>query len=186
MMSGKPKILLFSVIVGLYLCGCQVGEQQTMSETTGKEAPDQELWKSTVVLSVRGQNRAKVWAGHIQKFAESHTIKMDDNIKVDFYNENGDHVSVLTARGGEVDETAQDLKAMGNVIVISDDGSRLETERLRWHNSTQKIISDTLVTIKSGGEEVTGVGFESDANLKHWEIKGNVTGIVKRKLDAEE
>jgi LPS export ABC transporter protein LptC len=111
---------------------------------------------------------------------------MDENIKVDFYDENGDHVSILTAQGGEVNETSQDLQAIGNVVVLSDGGSRLETERLKWHNSTQKIVSDTLVTIKRGEEEVIGVGFESDADLEHWEIKENVTGVVKRKLHTEE
>lgn len=157
-----------------------------MSETTGQETPGQESWGSTVILSVRGQNRAKVWAGHILKFEESHIIEMDQKIRVDFFDEQGDHISVLTAERGEVDEISQDLKAVGKVIVISDEGSRLVTERLEWHNRTQKIVSDTLVTISSGDEKLTGMGFESDADLQHWQIRESVTGIVKRRVTVEE
>ena len=178
--------ILFTPVAFLCLVGCQGGEQRPISEVTGKETPDQELWGSTVILSVKGKSRAKVWAKHILKFEESHIIKMDGHIKVDFYDEHGNHVSALTAAGGEVDESSQDLKAVGNVVVISDAGSHLETERLQWHNSTQRIISDTLVTIRSGDEEVAGMGFESDANLEHWEIKENVTGVVKRRIGAQE
>lgn len=182
----RTALVLLTIAAFLSLSGCQRRERQPMSETRGKETPAQESWGSMVILSVRGQNRAKVWAGHILKFEQSHIIKMDQDIKVDFYDEQGDHISVLTAEGGEVDETTQDLKAIGKVVVISDEGSQLETERLKWCNQTQKIVSDTLVTISSGDEEVTGMGFESDADLQHWQIKENVTGIVKRRRTSEE
>ena len=175
--------LMLILLAGLV--GCQGDGGPPMSETSTEGAPDQELWGSTIILSVKGQNRAKIWAGHILKFEEKHTIRMDGNIKVDFYNEQGRHVSVLTAQGGEVDETSQDLQARGTVIVISDEGARLEAERLNWHNATQKIQSDTLVTIIRDGETVKGIGFESDADLEHWEIRENVTGVVRRRDGAK-
>lgn len=181
MISGRLMHICLTVMMSMGVWGCQGDGQPPMSETSAKSAPDQELWGSTVILSVRGQNRAKVWAAHILKFEDKHIIQMDGNIKVDFYNESGHHVSVLTAQGGEVDESTQDLQARGTVVVVSDEGARLETERLRWHNETQKILSDTLVTIIREGERVEGIGFESDADLEHWEIRENVTGVVKRK-----
>jgi LPS export ABC transporter protein LptC len=156
-----------------------------MSEPAGEEIPAQESWDSTVILSVRGQNRARVWAGHILKFEENHMIKMDENIQVDFFDDSGNRVSVLTAEGGEVNEVTQDLRAFGNVLVLSEGGSRLKTEKLEWHNKSQKIISDTLVTIRSEDEEVVGVGFESDADLEHWQIKKSISGVIRRKVRGE-
>ena len=174
--------LIFIGAVLALLVSCQREEQGPVAETSEKEAPTQESWDSTVVLSVRGQNRAKVWAGHILKFEESRMIKMDENIRVDFFDDDGARVSVLTAEGGEVNEESQDLTALGGVLVLSEGGSRLTTERLKWDNVRQKIISDTLVTIQSGDEEVTGIGFESDADLEHWRIKENITGTLKRRI----
>lgn len=178
--------LLCVGLVLVSLMTCQRGEQPPMSETAAGETPAQESWDSTVILSVRGQNRAKVWAGHILKFEESHIIKMDENIQVDFFDDHGNHISVLTAEGGEVNEVSQDLRAFGNVLVLSEGGSRLKTERLEWHQGSQKIISDTLVTIQSDGEKVSGVGFESDADLKRWQIKERITGTVKRRITGEQ
>ncbi|UCE17993.1 MAG: LPS export ABC transporter periplasmic protein LptC [Gemmatimonadota bacterium] len=184
MISRTVDTFFFGIAL-LSLLSCQRGEQRPMSEATGKETPSQESWNSTVILSVRGQNRAKVWAGHILKFEESHIIKMDERIQVDFFDDNGNHVSVLTADGGAVNEISQNLTAFGNVLVLSEGGSRLKTEKLEWHNESQRILSDTLVTIQSGDEEITGVGFESDADLEHWKIKENITGVVKRRVTGE-
>ena len=186
MFSARMICVLFACSLVTSFSGCGGKDEQPTSEATGKETPAQELWGSTVILSVRGHNRAKVWAGHILKFEESRLIKMDEGIRVDFYDEHGDHISVLTAENGEVDETTQDLTAVGNVVVVSDKDSRLESERLQWHHGTQKIVSDTLVTIRSGDEEVTGVGFESDADLEHWSIREDVSGIVRRKATIDE
>ena len=181
MILRTTYIIIIGIAV-LSLMSCQRGEQRPMSETSEKETPTQESWDSTIILSVKGQNRAKVKAGHILKFEESHIIKMDESIQVDFFDDSGDHVSVLTADAGEVNEVSQDLIAFGHVLVLSDGGSRLETDKLEWRHQSQKIVSDTLVSIQSEDEEVTGVGFESDANLEHWQIKKSITGVVKRKV----
>jgi LPS export ABC transporter protein LptC len=181
MIPGLLFRILLTVVMFCSVYGCQGEGQPPMSERSEQNGPDQELWGSTIILSVRGQTRAKVWAQHILKFEEKHIVQMDGKVKVDFYNEQGTHVSVLTAQGGDVDESSQDLQARGNVVVISDEGACLETERLRWHNATQKIVSDTLVTITRDDETVMGIGFESDADLEHWEMKENVTGVVKRR-----
>jgi LPS export ABC transporter protein LptC len=167
-------------------CGCNVKDQHPVSNVADKETAHQEIWGSTVILSVKGQQRAKVKAVHILKFEERHLVQMDGGITVDFYDANGRHVSVLTAHRGEVDNTSQDLMAAESVIVNADSGSRLETERLKWQNATQKIVSDTLVTITRGEEHIVGMGFESDADLEHWKIKESVTGLMKRRLTTGE
>jgi len=68
---------------------------------------------------------------------------------VDFLDEHGVHSSVLTSRTGKVDENTNNLEAIGNVVVVSDSGVVVETEKLFWDNRRQLIHSDEFVKITS-------------------------------------
>jgi len=73
---------------------------------------------------------------------------MDEGLVVDFFNDQDIHTSQLTADSGEVNERLNDLTATGNVVVVSDSGETLHTEKLLWNNKLQKILSvvDVMIT----------------------------------------
>ncbi len=56
---------------------------------------------------------------------------------MDFYRD-GAHFSVLTADSGSADLQTHDVHTWGNVVVVTDDGRRLETEELFFANADQK------------------------------------------------
>ena len=100
---------------------------------------------------------------------------------MDFFNDPDIHTSQLTADAGEVNERLNDLTATGNVVVVSDSGETLHTEKLLWSNRRQKIFSELDVMITTGTDTLYGVGFESDAALNSWTIKkpkGKTTRLV--------
>lgn len=106
-------------------------------------------------------------------------------VQVDFYNERGDSVrSRLTAREGEMDPTRRDLVARDSVDVRTHDGTRLETEELRWVQETEKVLSDRFVRLTRGRSVVTGIGIESDAALRTYRILSQVSGEL-REEDGE-
>ncbi len=135
-----------------------------------EEIPDQESWNSTIFFSDSGKTRAILYAGHLSVFSRLKETLMDDNIKIDFYNENNVKTTTLTAKRGRVDEKTNNLYAIDSVVAINDSGIVIRTDEMMWRNKDQKIISEKYVTITSPTEIIEGYGFESDQNLSNYVI----------------
>ncbi|MFQ6617487.1 MAG: LPS export ABC transporter periplasmic protein LptC [Fidelibacterota bacterium] len=172
--------LIFAAIL---MISCQ---RKQMDETWGGKdqgvLPDQESWNSEIYLTTGGVKNAVVKAGHIAKYNRKRLIQMDQGVKVDFYDKYERHTSVLTSDSGEVDERNNDLIAIGNVVVVSDSGITLTTERLKWDNRRAEILTDEFVTIATEKDTLYGYGFVSDASLKNWKIR-EPSGVTERKFD---
>ncbi len=170
------KILLAIVLSPLIFSGCE--EKIKPSVTSTKfigNPPSQESWNSRITFTQAGKLVAIVTAGHLKVYDDTKQTHLDEKIKVEFYNESGKQTTILTAEQGIVNDLTRDLEAIGNVIVISEDGTILRTEHLSWINSTQKIHTDAYVEIDSPKEKIRGHGLRSDQHLKNYEIL-KVTG----------
>lgn len=140
--------------------------------------PTQESWNTTITFTDSAIVKAILKAGHISAFEASKLTNLDNGVHVDFFDEHGLHSSVLTSLTGKVDETTNNLEAIGNVVVVSDSGVVVETEKLFWDNARQLIHSNEFVKITSPKEKLQGHGFESDQNLKNYKIF-KATGTAK-------
>jgi LPS export ABC transporter protein LptC len=69
-----------------------------------------------------------------------------------------------------VNESTYDLRAEGDVVVVSDDSTKLRSERLFWDNKRRLIHTPEFVTVTSPRENVQGHGFESDQRLRNYRI----------------
>lgn len=160
---------LFALLV-LVLCGCEEKVKPTLVPLAQTDMPSQESWKSKVVFSDSARTKAVLWAGHIAVYGDQRYTLLDDSIHVDFYNEQEQHTSILTARRGKVNDVTRDFEAYEHVVVISDSGTVLRTERLFWANAQRKIHTDAFVDIASPREHIMGQGMESDQGLKNYKI----------------
>ncbi len=136
----------------------------------GQDVPSQESWNAKITFTDSGRVTAVLHAGHIAMFSERRVTVLDSNIVVDFYDDHGNHSSVLTARRGVVNDISHDFEAHENVVVVSDSGSTLRTEDLYWSNHDRKVHTPAYVDITSPTERIEGQGFESDQGLKHYTI----------------
>lgn len=150
-------------------------------ESEERVYPDQESWNTTITLTKNGQKRALVLAGHLTKNNNEALIMMDDSVDVDFFNDEQSHLSHLTAQWAQVNENTNDLLASGNVVVVSDSGVTLYTEELRWDHQRERIVSEVFITFVQDQDTLTGIGFESDSDLKNWIIR-NPSGVTERKI----
>lgn len=107
---------------------------------------------------------------------------MDSTFRVDFFDEFGKHTSFITANRAKVHPNS-DMEAFENVLVVSDDCTRVTTEYMKWTASDKKIRSDKFVTITKPTEILSGYGFESDQSLKNYRIF-KVKGQMKVKDDV--
>ncbi len=175
------KRILIVVVVILAIVGCaEKVRPSVLSGVSSTQLPTQESWNSTISFSDSGIVKAIVKAGHIYAFDNSRTTYMDSGVVIDFFDEFGKHTTVLTSRRGSVDEGTNNLEAIGNVIVTSDSGTVVQTEKMFWDNAKQLIHSPDFVHITSPTEDLQGTGFESDHNLRNYRIF-KVTGTAERK-----
>ncbi len=142
------------------------------------EIPDQESWKSSVIFSDSGNVKAILNAGHISVFnAKAYTL-IDSGAIVDFY-KTGEKVSTLTGKRGKVLDATKDIEIYDSVVVVNKEGSVLKTSKLYWNNKTQKVSTDVFVKITTPKEDIEGIGFESDQNLKNYTVY-KVTGVFSK------
>jgi LPS export ABC transporter protein LptC len=175
-MRSIAFLLLLLIVVG---CS-SVGESGKKVADT-KPLPDQEIWNGRIEISNRGLKQSLVRAGHIQLFEDRNVTLMDSGVIVDFYNNQGQHSSVLTSYRARLEEKHDFFLAEGNVVVTSDSGAVLRTERLYWDRENRKIRSDTLVTMTTQYDSLRGFEFDANEDLRSWQLK-RPTGMTFRQI----
>jgi LPS export ABC transporter protein LptC len=79
---------------------------------------------------------------------------------------------------GEMFQDTKDVELRGNVVVVSSDGLRMETNRLNWTAKDHRAWTNDPVTIQRSGVVVRGQGFESRVNDEATVIKGRVRATI--------
>jgi LPS export ABC transporter protein LptC len=85
----------------------------------------------------------------------------------------------VTSDEGDLNQVTKAVELRGNVVLVSSDGLRLETDRLRWDASGQRAWTDDPVTIYREGAVVRGTGFESRVDEEATSVKGRVRAIFQ-------
>ena len=97
--------------------------------------------------------------------------------KIEQYNANNEITSCIEALYGKQYEEKDLWEAKQNVVAVTKDNDTLKTELLYWDEKKDKIYSDQFVKFIRKEQIITGVGFESDLQMKKWKII-NVKGTV--------
>jgi LPS export ABC transporter protein LptC len=158
------------------LLGCGQGPRSVPGPASG-ELPDQEVSDFVVTETDAGRPQWTLYSRDAAIYNPRNTI-VARGVRVDFFDEQGKQNSTLTAREGEINQRTRDMVARGNVVLQTTEGTRMSTEELRFLNQKQRIVSDMLVRVEGKGTVLTGVGFESDPGLKHYEFKRKVQATV--------
>ena len=135
----------------------------------------------------RDGSRWQLDAEYSETFEErSTTVMKKVTIKVDQPSKNAAQPRswTVTSDEGDLNQGTKDVELRGNVVLISSDGLRLETERLRWDAGGRRAWTDDPVTIYRTGAVVRGTGFESRVDEEASSIKGRVRAIFRRGAPA--
>jgi methyl coenzyme M reductase beta subunit len=124
--------------------------------------------------------RARVNAGHLEKYNQKKHILLDELVQVDFFDKKQIHVAVLNSYIAEVDQKTNNMKAVGNVVAISDSGITLFTDTLYWDSKNERMSTlDSIMITTLDEDTLYGIGFESDSDLENWKIL-NPSGVTRR------
>ena len=149
----------------------------------GLDYPDQESWGVTIILTDSSIERARVQSGYLEKYNQAQHILLDQIVKVDFFDKKQNHVAVLNSAKAEVDQKTNNMKAIGDVVAVSDSGITLYTDTLFWNAKKEQMnTKDSVMITTAEKDTLYGVGFESDSDLQNWKIlkPSGVTDRVKK------
>ena len=172
----KRTLTLSIILAALVASGCS--NEPVDSERGNSVVADQEIDGFSLTQTRDGEKMWVLSANHALVFEEAGRVEMT-TFRVDFFSESGDVRSTLTARNGLLLRRTSDMEAYGNVVVVSEDGTRLATERLTWNERTGKIESDRFVRVVQGRDEFTGVGLEADPDLKNIRVHSEFKAYVR-------
>ena len=140
------------------------------SDVSSEELKENEIWNPVIVLT---KEETKIVRAKSEKLYKN-TNKMAllvGNVVVDFYNDEGNHISILYSDSARINEQNNNLHANGNVYVVSDSGYTLTTNKILWDNRYEMIVAeDSVMFTHSEGDTLYGIGFESDIDLERFKI----------------
>lgn len=171
------KILLLSLL----FLGCTDYSAAPEAAVGNKDLPNQEGWDSKAYFTDRGLLQAELHFAHMRRWDNKQLTTFSEGLRVEFYEE-GQHNATLTSDSGEIHGGGNNLTAIGSVVIRSDSGLSMFTEKIFWDDANQKIIADGFVTMASGEDTLNGYEFESNKDLTNWKMK-NAFGQSSRDID---
>jgi len=177
-MSRQVWILVLLGIVAL--AGCSSKQSASTDQSTPADStslPDSEVSGAKIYLYDRGQVTTEIVAEKIVKF-QSIDSTMAYTLDIDIYDSTGQVTTQAISDSGIIRENSGKLYLFGNVVVITEDKSKLETDSLYWDSKTNKIQTDAFVKITKDEDVITGWGMEADQRLNRIRILNQVSGTI--------
>ena len=159
--------LAFIMLVMGYACYPTIDKKNVDSS---EEIMKNKIWNPRIIITQEEKKMVEAKSEILYKKQDDSALLVG-NVIIDFYNDEGNHISILYSDSAQINEKNNDLNASGNVRVVSDSGYTLKTSKIIWDNSYKLIIAeDSVMFTTSEGDTLHGVGFESDSDLEEWRI----------------
>ena len=172
----NPCRLIFIVLI-IALVSCSETETPQPKESENNY-PDSQFDDAVILLSQDGRQSIKVLADHIDRWEKNDSTEAI-NIEVIFYDTLGTVRSTLKAIRGLIREKSEEIAMYGDVVGVSEKGTKLNTQSLFYNPDSSLIFTDDYVEIEEAdGSILTGYGLRTDPNLKNIEILRDVSGQV--------
>lgn len=180
----RPGLLILSGFCFL-LSACENDIEKVNLLTKKKKLPIESGKQMTIIYSDSGLVRAKIQAPVLERYAgKENYMLMPKGVKMEFFNGEEEVSSTLTSKFAKVTEFPDNkiLEAKNDVVVVNENGEKLNTEQLFWDQKEQKITSNTFVKITRKTEIIMGDGLESNQDFTKYKIK-KIRGTLQVKHD---
>jgi len=136
---------------------------ETISQ--GENSPDAVIEKLHLVSTVMGRKRWEMNADSARLY-QNQKQAYADTIYAQYFKKDK-LVSTLTADRAIINTETNATQAEGHVELITENGSKLETDKLNWDPATDEMRTDSRVHIFKGLDEITAVGLIADTQLNN-------------------
>jgi len=172
---AKTSLLLTALLLGAAGCGERPVSDRSAGVADSTLQPDSEVFGATLYLYDGNRVTTEIRADRIVRF-ETIDSTMGYQLDVDFFDSLGQINSNLVGDSGVIREKVNQMEVYGQVVVVTRDSTRLDTDYLRWNPERNLIESDAYVIFTRGDTVVTGWGMEADSDLRRFKIRSQVSG----------
>lgn len=151
-------LLIFSI---LYSC---VNDLDTIKKvTTRSDAPDDITENLKIIQTDSGYAKFQLFAKLAETYTKPETVtKFKDGLKVNFFTDDGQVVSCLTALYGEMNISKGTFYVKDSVQLVNyAKNQRMETEELTWSKIDSSIFTDKAVIVRNSQGILFGDGIRS-------------------------
>src|SRR5690606_8539050 len=155
--SGRGRLLDAFLLVGLLAAAGCGGDSTPPSQAPEPGGPRQVLRDVEMrQTSLRG-NEWVLRSDVARSYGEGEPTQLD-GLEVDFYDGSDRVRSTLTSKRGSVRTDPTMLVAQDSVVVLTEEGERLETSYLEWDPDAGQVKTNEPFTLYRGADIVTGIG----------------------------
>lgn len=177
---GQMSIVLLVGLVAIVGCGGDATPPPRSPEVGGPRQVLQDVEMRQT--SLRG-NEWVLRAETARSYEEGEPTQLE-GLAVDFYDGSNVVRSTLTSKRGSVRTDPAMLVAQDSVVVVTNEGERLETSYLEWDPDVGQVKTSEPFTLYRGADIVTGVGIQADPDLKHYSVNRELRVVVRDETGA--
>ncbi len=166
-------VFILIIFLSLFVLTSCVNDLDTIRKITYKSTdPDDRTRDLVVLYTDSGYAKVQVFA----KIAETYSkpiqvMKLKDGVKVNFFSEDGEIVSVLTALYGEVHQNDGTMFVRDSVVLLNlEKKQRLETEELHWNQKDSSIYTNKAVVVRKDHAILFGQGIKTKQDFTEYEF----------------
>ena len=171
--------LVLGAALSLAACSADRAEESTVRSGPPPKrplVPEQHIFDYRFIETSDGVRKWVLESAEMLKYPGQEDMVLVD-LEMDFYRAGAYH-STLTADSGRANQFSRNVHAWGTVVVVTEDGRKLETEELFFDNERQIIHNEVFDRLTREGDVVTGIGLEASPDLEYIELKENVEANV--------
>ena len=172
--AGRALWIVFAG-AALAACGDEAATPVASEDVLGIEA-DNVAFGMSSYMTAQGIREGRVIADTAFFFADSAKAKLH-GMTIEFFFPDGRRRATVTGKTGEWDQNTDRMSAWGDVVlVVHEDGRKIESQELHYDPTRDRIWSDSAtVQTERGGAVTRGTAFESDMEFKNLRI-ANIRG----------
>ncbi|MEE2953694.1 MAG: LPS export ABC transporter periplasmic protein LptC [Bacteroidota bacterium] len=161
----------FVALALIFLISCSNDPDILRTFINKDNLPVEQSTQVTILHTEYGNIKIKLEAALVERFNNSATIiRLSKGLKMQFYDDSLNIISVLSSDEGILDENSNVMKANGNVILTGKDRKKLSSQELIWDVNNDLIFTEKEVQITIGEDVIRGYGFKSTSDFSSYEL----------------
>lgn len=167
----KNYTFLLFLAVMIAMPGCKSDLQTIDAITRIDEGPIESAFDIEILYTDQAYVRMILRAPQMDRYEhEKNYLEMPQGLNVVFYDTLMQQTSSMSARYAISYDETEIIEARDDVVVINEQGEKLNTEQLIWDQANRIIYSEKFVRITTEDEVTYGEGFRADERFDTWEI----------------
>ncbi|HMB92253.1 MAG TPA: LPS export ABC transporter periplasmic protein LptC [Rhodothermales bacterium] len=185
MLSIRLIALVSCVLLMGAGCEYRAGEAASLDTVRAEGEPDQESWDAHIFVTdvpqgaEASRNRMELIADYMARYERedstymllrSHPDSLASRVIAHLFDASGDSSATVTADRMLYFDQEQRFEARGEVIVVTKEGKRLESEHLVWNEAEREVRTPGFVSITTETQRMQGYGLVAEEDLATYRI----------------